>query len=121
MIRSIDRRDFILVTGGALLGVATPLFAQFGQEPPPPATGIPRIRAVGSYGRGIYYFEPAGLFVEVGTTVEWAATGRRSVAAFHPSNNNHELRIPENATPFDSAKVPLTGGLFQWKFEVEGT
>ena len=122
MKSNIDRRDFIIVAGGGLLGMTRAAFAQFGQEAPRPApSGVPRIRAVGSYGRGVYYFEPAGLFVEVGATVQWAGIGRRSVACYHPSNDNHELRIPDNAKPFDSVKAGVAGGVFEWKFDVEGT
>ena len=119
----IPRREFILVAAGGVVAATSQAFAQFSPERPGEGTpGVPTIRAFGSYGRGIYYFDPAGLFVAPGATVEWVGIGRRPVAAFHPSNNNHELRIPENAEPFSSAKnPPAAGGNFRVKFDVEGT
>jgi len=47
-----------------------------------------------------------------------------SVTAFHPSHDNHELRIPEGARPFDSG-ILIEGdnprARFEWIFEEEGT
>ena len=34
-----------------------------------------RVLASFSFGRGIYYFNPAGLHVEVGQSVQWAGLG----------------------------------------------
>ena len=42
------------------------------------------------------------------------------MTAFHPDNDNHELRIPENAKSFDSG-IMLVGTTFEYTFEVEGT
>ena len=51
------------------------------------------------------YFDPAGLFIEKGETVRWVGGDQEpTVTAFHPSNYNHELRIPENAKPFNSSR-----------------
>jgi plastocyanin len=122
MLTRLPRRDFIIVASAGFCGAVRQAFSQFSPDRPGEASaGVPTIRAFGSYGRGVYYFDPAGLFIEPGATVEWLGIGRRSVAAFHPANNNHELRIPEKAEPFDSAKMPAGGGNFRWKFEVEGT
>ena len=65
------------------------------------------------------YWTPVGLFVEKGQKVHWRAAGvTATVTAFHPSNDNHELRIPEGARPFDSGPIQ---GDFEWTFDVEGT
>jgi len=113
MRRRIGRRTFLIGTAGGIFPTA--LFSQG-------ADGLPRILASFSFGRGIYYFNPAGLYVDVGQPVQWAGLGTsRSVVAFHPSIDNHELRIPENAEPFDSRKVPSDSGTFVWRFDVEGT
>ena len=42
------------------------------------------------------------------------------MTAFHPDHDNHELRIPEGAQPFDSGMLAAMES-FQWTFEVEGT
>ena len=117
MTQKLDRRTFIILTGTGLTVAAESL----GQQGPLTARpGVPRILTQFSYGRAIYYFQPAGLYIQPGQTVQWAGVGRRSVRSFHPSLDNHELRIPESAKPFDS-KAAASRGTFEWTFEVEGT
>ena len=122
MSSTIDRRKFFLLAGTGLAGAGA--FSQGGLpvEAPETAAGsdIHRVLALFSYNGGVYYFNPAGLYIEVGQTVEWVGVGRRAVTAYHPSLNNHELRIPENAKPFDSSSMG-SGSTFQWTFDVEGT
>ena len=107
-----------------LAGTSVAGLGAFPQEAVPPEApeggdaDIPRIRSLFSFNGGIYYFDPAGLYVEVGQTVEFV--GRRSVLAYHPSHDNHELRIPENAEPFDSAAGGRSG-TFRYTFDQEGT
>jgi plastocyanin len=116
--QKIDRRVFILIGTGALAGAADAAAqANLVMTARP---GVPRILTQFSYGRAIYYFNPAGLYVQPGQTVQWAGVGRRSVRSFHPSMDNHELRIPEKAKPFDS-KAAGAKGIFEWTFEEEGT
>jgi len=82
---------------------------------------IAEVRVVLSYPMGMWYFEPLGLYVEKGQTVEFLATRwGPTVTAFHPSNGNQELRIPEAAEPFDSGLMSQ-GDTFRWTFDVEGT
>lgn len=108
----MDRRAFLIATAGGILPVAG--FAQ--------AADPPRILWSFSFGRGSYYFNPAGLYIDVGQSVQWAGLGTSgSVIAFHPSIDNHELRIPETAEPFDSRTRSSSPGTFEWSFEVEGT
>ena len=121
MSSKIDRRDFFVLAGSSLAGLGA--FSQGGGLPPQDSgTGsdTPRILALFSYNGGIYYYNPPGLYVEVGQTVEFVDAGRRGVTAYHPSVDNHELRIPEGAKPFNSETMG-SGGTFKWTFEVEGT
>lgn len=49
------------------------------------------------------WFDPIGLFVEPGTTVRWVVRENvHTTTAYHPRNDNHPLRIPERALPWDS-------------------
>lgn len=90
--------------------------------------GVVEVRLVSNYGGGQVFFDPIGVFIEKGQKVRWvsAMTGG-SVFAYHPENDNHELRIPENARPFNSGEMPLVRGphgrwdVFEWTFDVEGT
>ena len=110
------RRDFLRVAGGtfALCNMGWLRFAA-GQST------VKKITSTRNYGAGRYYFNPLGLYVTLGETVQWPA-GREgfSVTAFHPDNDNHELRIPENAKSFDSG-IMRVGTTFEYTFEVEGT
>ena len=48
-------------------------------------------------------FDPIGLFVEPGTVLRWVCeSGVHTTAAYSPQNDNHALRIPENAQPWSS-------------------
>ena len=52
---------------------------------------------------GRWYFEPVGLYIRPGQKVRWICEmWGSSATAFHPVNENHELRIPKKAKPFDS-------------------
>lgn len=74
---------------------------------------------------GMTYFDPAGVHIAPGDKVRWVQiTGFHSVTAYHPSNDNHELRIPESALPWDSdillADSPKRGATFEHLFTVPG-
>jgi len=97
---------------------ASPLFWAHGLLS---AQDVAKVRVVLSYPMGMWYFEPLGLYVEKGETVEFLATRwGPTVTAFHPSNGNQELRIPEGAESFDSGLMSQ-GDTFRWTFDVEGT
>ena len=119
MTGNVGRRDFLLVTASGILEMGRSARAQTMSAP---GSSIPRVLALSGPGKGIFYFNPAGLYVAVGQTVRWAGVGRSSsVTAFHPSIDNHELRIPEKAKPFNSRTMQPDGGTFEWTFDVEGT
>ncbi len=74
---------------------------------------------------GNTYFDPAGIHIAPGDTVRWIQiSGFHSITAYHPRNDNHELRIPESAEPWDSdillADYPKRGATFEHVFTVPG-
>lgn len=74
---------------------------------------------------GDTYFDPAGVHIAVGDTVRWVQiSGFHSVTSYHPGNDNHELRIPASAQPWDSdillADYPQRGATFEHTFSVPG-
>jgi len=74
---------------------------------------------------GRTYFDPAGVHIAAGDTVRWVQiNGFHSITAYHPSNDNHELRIPVSAQPWDSdillAHFPKQGATFEHIFTVPG-
>lgn len=86
---------------------------------------VTEIRIGAFYAIGRWYFDPVGVHVQPGQKIRWICRKwGGSVTAFHPSNDNHELRIPEGARPFDSG-ILIEGNSprarFEWVFEEEGT
>ena len=74
---------------------------------------------------GDAYFDPAGVRIAPGDTVRWVQmSGFHSITSYHPRNDNHELRIPESAEPWDSdillADYPKSGATFERVFTVPG-
>ena len=123
----INRREALKLSGVGLLGLALPGLQDdsFGAAPDP---DVPVITLTNSYATGYWFYEPAGLFIQKGQKVRWLAKQMgASIFAFHPSHDNHELRIPENAKPFNSGVAPLMRveyegrNIFEWTFDVEGT
>ncbi|MGH9807149.1 MAG: plastocyanin/azurin family copper-binding protein [Terriglobia bacterium] len=83
------------------------------------------VRAVMSKDGSQVYFDPAGLHIQPGDTVRWVQVGGyHSVAAYHPRNGNHELRIPDRAQPWDSTvllgEYPAKGSTFEHTFALPG-
>jgi plastocyanin len=74
---------------------------------------------------GMTYFDPVGVHVAPGDTVRWIQiSGFHSITAYHPGNDNHELRIPASAKPWDSdillGAYPKRGAVFELVFTVPG-
>ena len=74
---------------------------------------------------GSVSFDPIGIHIDPGDTVRWVQiSGYHSTTAYHPANDNHELRIPENAVSWNSdimiGQYPAPGSAFEQKFTVEG-
>lgn len=67
------------------------------------------------------YFDPIGLYVEPGTTVRWViGFNAHSTSAYHPRNDNHALRIPDGARPWDSGVMMNPGDHFDVRLTVPG-
>lgn len=62
-----------------------------------------------------FYFDPIGLAVEEGTTVEW------TISSGDHSSTAYEERIPSNADSWDSGILTEDGESFSHTFDVEGT
>jgi plastocyanin len=74
---------------------------------------------------GKTYFDPAGVQIAPGDTVRWVqVSGFHSITAYHPKNDNHELRIPQSAPPWDSdillGQSPKKNATFEHVFTVPG-
>jgi plastocyanin len=67
------------------------------------------------------WFDPIGVLVEPGTVVRWRIHENvHSTAAYHPANGNHALRIPPEATPWDSDYLLEPGDHFETTLTVPG-
>jgi plastocyanin len=74
---------------------------------------------------GQTYFDPAGIRIAQGDTVRWVQiSGFHSITAYHPNNDNHELRIPTSAEAWDSdillTAYPKRGATYERVFTVPG-
>jgi plastocyanin len=121
-MKSLNRREIL---HGCGLGVASIVMPWLRVEVLGAQGEVPEIEIQSVYPRGQWFFNPTGLYVQKGQTVRWTA-GKwgATVTAFHPSNDNHELRIPESAKPFDSGIIGEDSpkyNTFEWTFDVEGT
>ena len=121
MTSKINRRELLRSCGMGMVALSLPgwRIEVWGAEP------VAEIKINSTYIRGQWFFDPAGLYIQKGQTVRWLSTKwGATVTAFHPANGNHELRIPENAKPFDSGLLGEDSDRynhFEWTFEVEGT
>ena len=70
-----------------------------------------------------FYFDPIGLFVEPGDTVEWVIeSGSHSTTAYSTDSQYANVsRIPEQAEPWDSGILTQQGASFSYTFDVAGT
>ena len=60
------------------------------------------------------WFDPIGLYVEPGATIRWVIHhNTHTVAAYHPKNNDHSLRIPSKAKPWNSDYLVEPGEQFE--------
>ncbi len=67
------------------------------------------------------WFDPIGLYVEPGTTVRWIVRDNvHTTTAYHPDNEQHSLRLPAGATPWDSGYLVNPGDHFDVTLTVPG-
>lgn len=113
MIRSMNRRAFLRTGGSILAGLA------LHRTLAAPA-GFVEVQMVSDELGGFVSFDPIGLYVEPGTTVRWRCVANvHTTTAYHPANDDHPLRIPRGARPWNSGYLK-PGDHFQRRFEVPG-
>jgi len=67
------------------------------------------------------WFDPVGILIKPGQTVRWIIKDNvHTTTAYHPRNDNHSLRIPEKAIPWDSGFLVNPGDYFDVTFHIEG-
>ena len=109
----LTRRRFISTGGLTLAGLALPRRSR--------AADLIEIHMSNNASRVKAWFEPVGLHIMPGQTVRWILdTDVHSTAAYHPKNAMHSLRIPDQATPWDSGILTTKGAHFDFTFTVEG-
>ena len=106
---TLDRRGLLKATGLALAGLGlAPVrhraAASLHGAPLPHSSPAPEVIGMCSDALGSrVWFDPIGLYVDVGTTVRWTVRANvHTTTAYHPKNDHHPLRIPEGAAPWDS-------------------
>ncbi|MFB6179741.1 MAG: plastocyanin/azurin family copper-binding protein [Halorientalis sp.] len=88
------------------------------------ASGGGETHTVGMYSKnGDVYFDPVGLHVKPGDTVEWVIkSGGHSVTSYTKDNPQCSTRcIPKKASSFNSGILKGEGKTFEHTFTVEGT
>jgi plastocyanin len=117
----LSRRQLLAAAGAGVLALPRRILAQ---------AAVVKVGL--AFPRGQYFFDPAGVWIPRGGTVRWefafsggvGALMGVSVTAFHPANENHELRIPAAAKPFDSGPMNRAANgfiRFEHVFDEEGT
>ncbi len=67
------------------------------------------------------WFDPIGVLVEPETTIRWIIRENvHTTTAYHPENNNHALRIPSKAKPWDSGYMVNPGDQFEVTLTIPG-
>lgn len=70
---------------------------------------------------GRVWFDPIGVWIERGTIVRWVIESNvHTTTAYHPDNDDHPLRIPERALPWDSGYLIRPGDSFEVTFTEPG-
>jgi plastocyanin len=67
------------------------------------------------------WYNPIGLLVQPGTALRWMIMANvHATAAYHPDNDNHSLRIPENAKTWNSDFLVNPGDHFEMTLTESG-
>ena len=117
------RREFLSAAGRGALIVGC--FAHTSGRPAIIAqsenTSQPTIRGLLRLSDSLWCFDPVGLYVQPGQTVRFinGSIQMITITAYHPKNDNHELRIPEAAAPFDFGMPERP--FYDLTLETEGT
>lgn len=72
--------------------------------------------------RSEVWFDPVGLFLPPGRTVRWVIREKtaHTTTAYHPATDDHPLRIPKGAEPWDSGYLHEPGAAYEKTFATEG-
>ncbi len=107
----LTRRHFIQSSGAVLASIMTASLPQVAASQN--KTNIREIRMESDPDGARVWFDPIGLYIKPGTKVRWIVHhNTHTVAAYHPHNSNHSLRIPEKAKPWDSGFLVEPGENF---------
>ena len=120
---TLTRRQFLLAAGITTAGERKVRAAQ-GQNssvPSETAADMPTIRSLRRFSDSLYCFDPVGLYVQPGEMIRFipGRSDMTTLSAYHPDNDNHELRIPETAEAFNFGFPERP--FFDFVLEAEGT
>jgi plastocyanin len=109
----VTRRELLEAGGLWLAGLAVPRPAR--------AAGPVEIRMMSDPLGTVVWFDPIGIRIEPGQTVRFIVHGNvHTTTAYHPRNDRHSLRIPEQAEPWDSKFLVNPGSHFEVTLRVPG-
>lgn len=108
MSSNTARREWLRSGGLMLAGLLLP------RGPVSAASAVEEIRLRSTADGGRVWFDPVGLWVARGTTIRWVNEANvHTATAYHPANDNHALRIPGRAAPWDSGYLVNPGDSFE--------
>jgi plastocyanin len=114
MLNNPSRRDVLRTGGHMLAGIAVPGLAFA-------AGSVVDIDMRSDTDGAQVWFDPIGVLVAPMTTIRWTARENvHTATAYHPDNDNHSLRIPQQADPWDSDYLVNPGDSFQVTLSVPG-
>ena len=125
----LTRRNFLHRSGALLVGsLALPGLARTfaapnvsGHKRVDKKQGIVTIVMKSDPSGAHVWFDPIGIYVEPGQTIRWQVMQNvHTATAYHPKNDNHCLRIPENALPWNSGFLVNPDEHYDVTLTVEG-
>lgn len=106
-------RRLLLQAGGGLVVAAA-------AGPPGRAAAVFEIRMRSDPNGGVVGFDPVGALLQPGQVVRWICEANvHTATAYSPKNDNHSLRIPAAAQPWDSGFL-MPGQKFEITLTAEG-
>ncbi len=110
----MQRRQFLATGGLALAGLASSAILRASAK-------IVEIGMRSDEDGAKVWFDPIGILIEPGTTIRWVIKENvHTVTAYHPDNDDHSLRIPKAAKPWDSDYLVNPGNSFEIELTVPG-
>jgi plastocyanin len=124
-VKSFIKSQTLVFSAIAAFALMISISTALGKTVPLPLQEVVIIHMVESPDGTEVYFDPVGLHISPGQKVRWVQVrGYHSTTSYSPSNDNHELRIPEGAEPWDSGilqtHAPEKGSTFDHTFIQEG-